>query len=392
MTYQRCPRLTVSFFLALCCAGSRITAQQDVIPINRYTTLIPIALEGYTGEAYSVLRFDLGIQGFDVTTADQAQYLLSGHNNSSVVGRLTKIASKESPLSKEYTGGTVRAEAHALADAVVETVFPRQKGIGRTKIVYRAERGQNSEIYVADYDGANAVQVTADRSINRDPAWGPGRKKLYYTSYKAGNSDIYVHDLQDGIRQVFARYPGMNAGAAPSPDGARVAMTLSKNGRADIYVCNTDRQNLRQLTTKGGASSPCWSPNSGTICYSSFAEGRSALYLVSSAGGTSRRLNTVGAIGCTEPDWSPDGSTILFTRSIPSFQLCTVPAAGGSARVLDFVSGEAEDASWALNSRTVIFTRRERGRRVLSLLDVPTKQVKDIQQVSGNCSQACWAP
>ena len=50
---------------------------------------IPISLEGYSGEVILVLRFDLDIQGFEITTADKAQYLLSGNNTSSVVGRLT---------------------------------------------------------------------------------------------------------------------------------------------------------------------------------------------------------------------------------------------------------------------------------------------------------------
>jgi Tol biopolymer transport system component len=50
-----------------------------------------------------------------------------------------------------------------------------------------------------------------------------------------------------------------------------------------------------------------------------------------------------------------------------------------------------EDSSWSPNSRTLIFTRRAGGRRVLSVLDVFTKQVKDIAQISGSDSQPAWA-
>jgi Tol biopolymer transport system component len=53
-----------------------------------------------------------------------------------------------------------------------------------------------------------------------------------------------------------------------------------------------------------------------------------------------------------------------------------------------------EDPSWSPNSRTLVFTRREGGgRRVLSLLDVPTKQYKDVSRItgSGNDSQPSWA-
>jgi Tol biopolymer transport system component len=63
-----------------------------------------------------------------------------------------------------------------------------------------------------------------------------------------------------------------------------------------------------------------------------------------------------------------------------------VPAAGGDA--IPLVSGE--DPSWAPNSRTVIFARRSGNRRSLSVLDVFTKQVKDVAGVSGSNSQPSW--
>jgi len=381
--------ITLVTFMWLAVQPSGEAGEEHEIDINRLgAKLIPISLEGYTGEVLSVLRFDLEIQGFEVSGADRAQYQVSGSNNSDVTGQVTDRANKTVLLSVRYTGGTARSEAHTLSDAIVEKITGR-KAIGRTKIAFKVETGPNSEIYVSDYDGHNAVAVTQDHTITRDPAWVPGRRMLYYTSYRAGNPDVYSHDLQSGTRRAFARYPGLNAGAAPSPDGRRVALVLSKGGSPDIYVCDTDNSNLKQLTkTREAESSPCWAPDGRWICYSSRELGRSALFLISPEGSSKRRLSTDGAINCTEPDWSPDGKTIVFTANMGGFQICTVPATGGSATAL--VAGE--DPSWAPNSRTVIFTRnRGKGKAVVSLLDVPSKQTKDIQQISGSCSQPAWA-
>src|SRR5947208_8419951 len=318
-------------FLSLTARPPETVAQDDrEIDITHLgARRIPISLEGYTGEALNVLTFDLEIQGFEVTGADKAQYLVSGSNNSDVTGRLADRVSKSTLLSVRYTGGTLRSEAHTLSDAIVEKITGRN-GIARSKVAFKVENGQNSEIYVADYDGHNAVAVTQDHTITRDPAWVPGRRMLYYTSYRAGNPDVYSHDLQSGTRRAFARYPGLNAGAAPSPDGRRVALVLSKGGSPDIYVCDTDNSNLKQLTkTREAESSPCWAPDGRWICYSSRELGRSALFLISPEGSSKRRLSTDGAINCTEPDWSPDGKTIVFTADMGGVQICTVPATGG---------------------------------------------------------------
>lgn len=351
------------------------------------TPFIRVALEGISGEAASALRFDLEVQGFEFTAVDQAQYLVSGASGERLVGRFTDRVSKATLLSREYTGGTVRSQAHKLADDIVG-LFPGGQGIASRKIVVRADTGKNNEIYVADYDGHNAVQVTRDNVLVRDPVWSPGRRLIYYTSYKSGYPYIYSHDLQNGVRRVVAGYGGLNGSPAVSPDGGRLAMILSRSGSPDLWLSDADGGNPKRLTTTHeDESSPCWSPDGRTVCVVSRKDGRAKLYLVSASGGALRPITTAGVLNTTEPSWSPDGKWIAFTTTTGGFQICVVPAAGGSAEVLT----AGEDPSWGPNSRTILFTRRSGGRRVVSLLDVPTKRVKDIRQISGSCSQPDWA-
>ena len=348
---------------------------------------VPFYMSGFTDVAQEVLKFDLEVAGFKFVPADRALFTLSGANQGQLEGRLFD-SSKSMILGRAYASGEMRARAHALADEVVFAIT-KHKGIFRTKIAFRIEQGGQSEVAIADFDGHNVQKVTQDASMVQGPSWVPGAFKLVYTSYyKAGFPFIYLQDLGTGDRQPIARYPGANFSPAVSPDGRRMAMILSKSGTVDLYVSNIDGSNLVRLThNPEDESSPCWSPDSQTICFVARYGGSAALFTISPDGGEPHRLSTINALNTTEPDWSPDGSTIVFTSLMGSFNLFTVPARGGVAKLLV----EGQDPSWAPNSRTVIFTRQQGERRHLCLLDVPTKTVKDVRQLSGSWSQPSWS-
>jgi len=300
---------------------------------------------------------------------------------------VTDRFSKNALLARSYTGASIRREAHAFADDIVMAIR-HEKGIALTKIVFKAEQPDgNGEIYVADFDGHNPQAVTHDGAIVAAPAWVPDRLALYYTSYKLGNPDIFYHDLTTGQRRAVARYGGLNTSAAVSPDGMKVAMILSKGGSPNVYVSNADGSGLRKMTSTSEDSAPCWSPDGQWICFATKINSRRLLAKVPASGGEVQIVKTVGVSNPTEPDWSPDGKWIAFTRQGSEFDVCVVPAAGGDVTIM--VPGE--DPSWAANSRTLIYARRSGGRYTLSLLDVYTKQVKDIRQISGSDSEPAWA-
>jgi len=354
---------------------------------------ILVSISGLTGEAAQVLQFDLYVQGFAFTNAEAAQYQVLGSNNGNLEARVLQRINKSELLGNRVYSGPFRRQVHRFADDFVNAVPGHAKGIAQTRIMFKAQAGGASEIYVADFDGHNSQQMTRDGSIVAAPCWVPGRTAAYYTSYRLNHADIFYHDFSTGTRRVFARYGGSNMSPAVSPDGSRVAMILSKDGWTDLYVGNADGSAPRRLTkSPQDESSPCWSPDGQWICYASKEGERRSLSLIAASGGAPRRLRTSLASSPTEPDWSPDGKYIAFTSQRGgNFSICVVPAEGGDAQDI----AEGEDPSWAPNSRTLICARRAggKGNYVLSLLDVMTKQVKDVSRISGTSSesQPSWA-
>jgi TolB protein len=374
--------------------GAAAFAQVELPPITRTyepgnTKPIWVSMSGFTGEAATTLQFDLYVQGFAFTNAEAAQYLISGSNNGNLQAKVTAPSNKSTLVSKAYSGASLHRQVHAFADDFLQAL--NRKGIAQTKIAFKGENSPVSEIYVADFDGHNTQAVTKDNNLVAAPCWVPGYLALYYVSYKLNHADIFYHDLSTGARRAFARFGGSNMSPAASPGGSKVAMILSKDGWTDLYVCDADGSDLKRLTkSPQDESSPCWSPDGKWICFAAKEKERRTLCKVSPSGGAVQTIGTSGMPSPSEPDWSPDGKWIAFTTQYRSgFQICVVPADGGPAVSLV----EGEDPSWAPNSRTLAFGRRRGGHYTLSLLDVPTKQVKDVSRIPGISSQSqpSWA-
>src|ERR1043166_4368830 len=140
-----------------------LRAAEDVIEINKNAKrILPISVTGFSGEADSVLKFDLTVMGMEIVAPSAAEYQVSGSNNGRVEGRLVNAG--KTLLAQAYTGGTTRSQAHALAEDIVK-ITRETKPIFHTKIAFRLEKEGTTEICVADWDGHNPVVVTHDGTL-----------------------------------------------------------------------------------------------------------------------------------------------------------------------------------------------------------------------------------
>ncbi len=109
--------------------------------------------------------------------------------------------------------------------------------------------------------------------------------------------------------QASATYPGVNG---------RIAFTANLTGRSwQLYTMAVNGTDVRQLTHIPGSAdvslAPDWSPDGTQIVFHSSKSGRLALYVID-ADGTGRHRVFFDSKHDLFPTWSPDGSTILFSR------------------------------------------------------------------------------
>jgi TolB protein len=340
-------------------------------------------IEGPEGAlAAKTLQNDLAMSGyFSVVPAERAQFVASGNAGAELAGIVTDHGGK-TMLSKSFSGSG-KSKVHHFADEIVETLTGN-KGIASTKIAFVSNKTGRKEIYTADADGGNVVQLTHDNAISVGPHLSADGRSLVYTGYQSGYADVYEIELGSGSRQRIMKFPGTNSGAAYSPDGHRLAVTLSKDGNPELYVTSSGGGSPHRLThTPGVESSPTWSPDGNEIIYSSDTGGSPLLYRISAGGGEGRRIGT-GHNYNTSPNWSPDGKKVAFTvREGGGFQVAVMDLNGGSARIV----AEGQDPAWGADSRHLIFSAGGS----LILLDVQTSQRNTLVSGLGKISEPTWS-
>ena len=357
---------------------SQTAAPVIVIEQTRKIDVAVVPIGGSEGPmATKVLTDDLNRSGVcRVVPADSAAFVLSGSiTPTGLSGRAAPKAGGVAVVDKSFSGDARRA-THLFADAVVEALTG-SPGFASSRITFASASGGKKnkvkEIYVADIDGANARQLTQDKSLGYGPKFSPDGGKIVYSSDKSGYRDTYVIDLGSKKRTCVAQFPGQNTGAAFSPDGSSLALTLSKDGNPELYtMASTGGSPTRLTRTRGVEASPSWSPDGTQIVYVSDERGSPSLYILPATGGEPERLNTESSY-TTEPDWSPDGKLIAYSISSGGGQIGVYDVSGKKARIVSRGSG-LESPSWTRNSRHLVASQNGH----LVLLDTLTGETTKI--------------
>jgi len=336
---------------------------------------------------------------FNTWQSLQAEFLVRGAyqvqgNSIRLEARLFDVFGSKMILGKVYEGDarSWRAMIHRFADEIL-LLLTGERGVFDTKIAFVQCQGKTKEIFVSDFDGGNAVQVTRDQNLSLSPTWSPDGSQIAYVSFKDGNTKIYAANVLDGTQRLLSGHPGLNIAPAWRPGSRELAATLSRGGNPDIYLLSSSGEILQKLVQGWSINvSPSWSPDGRKLAYVSNETGTPQIYVLDVGSGQKRRITFSGNYN-TSPAWSPKGDWIAYSGSVGGrHNIFIIKPDGSDVRQLTRGEGDNESPTWSPDGRMIAFSSTRQGGSAIWMLLTNGAGTRRVTRMPGSQELPDWSP
>lgn len=222
-------------------------------------------------------------------------------------------------------------------------------------IAFQSSRDLNSEIYLMNPDGSNAVRLTNNNVSDVEPDLSPNGNRVVFTSSRSGNADIWVMNADGSDAVNLTSSDGADSWARWSPNGQQIAFESMRDGNWELYLMNADGSGLVRLTMYPGIDRyPAWSPEGGRLLFRRDHD----VYVLDLADGSATRLTTDPALDQMAA-WSQNGRRIAFMSLRDGYCSVFLMNADGSDQ-MNLTPKDPADANSAWCSRAPSWTRNGR--------------------------------
>ncbi|MFQ5728782.1 MAG: Tol-Pal system protein TolB [Waddliaceae bacterium] len=307
-----------------------------------------------------------------------------------------------------------RRALHKIADTIHREFFGVE-GVASTRFLYTLRRKENgkevSDVWEADYDGANFRQVTRNAGYCVTPVYVPPKPGhlaggFFYVSYKTGQPKIYVAPLSDGKGQPFLTLSGNQLMPTISRQRDQVAFISDVTGNPDLFLQvyspeSGATRKPRQIFTAPLAvqGSPVFSPDGTRLAFVSNKGGSPRIYVMTipPPGVPLKEISPVLISKFnrenTAPAWSPDGTKLAYcVRTRGARQIWVYDFLTGVERQLTQGPGNKENPTWAPNSLHLIYNTSDAKACELYLINLKQAKAVKISSGPGEKRFPSWEP
>jgi Tol biopolymer transport system component len=285
-------------------------------------------------------------------------------------------------MSLRFMGGAVALALLTVLAPPAAATPPGQNGL----IAWQREsRTTPPHLWVANPDGSAAREVFANAPSEGEfeVALSPTDPNLvFFSAFFGGpfSEDIYSGNLATGAVTRVTMANSADIAPTVSPDGTKIAYFGVRRPRninreappppERIRVANLDGSGDRALTPRKQRSiDPDWSPDGTRIVYTQARlvgrrqqRAQNRLVVMNADGSGRRPITAFGGPNEINAKWTPDGQTILFEqlRRRDADILAMSPNGGGTRRVLATDAWETNPVPSPDGTRIVFTSDRDR--------------------------------
>ena len=227
---------------------------------------------------------------------------------------------------------------------------------------------QDFNIWRIDTSSADASALSsrkvaiASTRVDQTPSFSPDGRRVAFASNRSGNLEIWLANL-DGSNAVQLTSMGVSSNSpAWSPDGRLIAFHSNLEATWRVFLVPAAGGKPRPVAPNGW---PSFSLDSKWVYFGSARSGVWQIWKVPASGGDATQVTRDGGNAAKE---SPDGRFIYYTRAGDGmFSLWRMPASGGqSIKVLE---GIARETDFAVVEKGIYFVSNADGENRLEFFD-----------------------
>ncbi|HSK14129.1 MAG TPA: hypothetical protein VK907_13005, partial [Phnomibacter sp.] len=292
-------------------------------------------------------------------------------------------------------------------------------------IVDSIKDSRSTDIWMVSWDGRTNIQLTHSPESETAPRWSPDGKYLSFLSSRqeGKGNQLWLLDRRGGEAKRITTYKSGISAYAWAPDGNKVLLTITDPEPEDTGKLKTakpmvmDRYKIKQdgegyrykklyshlylfdiekkktdTLTKGAYnhSAAVWSPDGKQIAFVSNRtedpdkNQNNDIFVMDAKPGAVAKKMTTWTGNDNNPQWSPDGRWIAYTRSTSPDNyamydqpvLAVIPASGGDPKLLSLdLDRGVSNPRWMAGGTSVVALVTDDRQQYPASFDVQTGQM-----------------